>query len=450
MDKDYLINESTKALCSVCKTAVDGRIVFKDEQAWLQKFCPEHGEHLELLEASAAYHVSKKAYDKPGTDMKRYSEVKRGCPYDCGQHGVCTQHGQHACIGLIEITKACNMACGFCYASASDGTHLSLNQIEAMMDFYIDSEGGSAEILQISGGEPTLHPEILEIIRMARRKAIKYVMLNTNGLRIAEDEAFAAALAEFEGGFEVYLQFDDFDEGAQQQYRGGMSHEDKLSAIEHLSRHGVPVTLVATILKGVNDQAIGRLFKFALEKPYVRGINFQPIAFFGKATSAERAQHITISEIIRLLEAQTNGILRQSDIMPLPCNTDSIAISYLYRHKNGSFVPIMRNKKINDYLHMINNTFVFTIEESMVNAELCSCFKFFKDFKDIIPKQFHLKSKAEKIDYVNSNTFRISISAFVDHYNFNLRAMQKECVHVITEDLKKIPFSAYNMLHRKV
>lgn len=317
------------------------------------------------------------------------------------------------------------------------------------MDFYIDSEGGTAEILQISGGEPTLHPDILEIIRMARRKPIKYVMLNTNGLRIAQDEAFAAALAEFEGRFEVYLQFDGFSEAMYTQFRGGMALSDKLVAIDNLSRHGVPMTLVTTILKGINDQSMGKLFKFALDKPYVRGINFQPIAYFGSATEASRDYQITISEIIGLLEAQTSGILRQSDIIPLPCNSDSVAISYLYRHKNGGFIPIMRNKRIDDYLPMINNTFVFTIEESMLNAEVCSCFKFFKDFKEIIPKKFDRKTQAEKIAYVNNNTFRISISAFVDHYNFNLRAMQKECVHIITEDLKKIPFSAYNMIHRK-
>lgn len=449
MDKNYTIYEATKTLCSTCKKPIDGRIVFMADQVHIQKFCPEHGEHFELLEASIAYHLSKKEYDKPGTDMKRYSQVKMGCPFDCGSEGVCVQHGQHACIGLIEITKSCNMTCEFCYASATTGRHVDLSKVEEMMDFYIDSEGGEAEILQISGGEPTLHPDIIEIIRMARSKKIKYVMLNTNGLKIAEDEAFAAALSEFDGKFEVYLQFDGFNEAMYTQHRGGMDLKTKLQAIDNLTKYGVPVTLVSTILKGVNDSEIGKIFKFALDKHFVRGINFQPIAFFGKADQASKAHRITTSEIIRLLEAQTNGILKTTDIMPLPCNSDRVAISYLYRNKNGSFIPIMRNKKISDYIHMINNTFVFTVEESMINAELCNCFKFFKDFKGIIPKNFNAKTHEEKIDYVNNNTFRISISSFVDHYNFDLRSMQKECVHVITDELKKIPFSAYNMIHRK-
>lgn len=449
MDQDYIVYEGTKTLCSTCQKPIDGRIVLKAESAYIQKFCPEHGEHFEILEASAAYHLSKKNYDKPGTDMKRYSEVKNGCPFDCGQAGVCIQHGQHACIGLIEITTQCNMNCEFCYAPTSSHKHIELNQIEAMMDFYIDSEGGEAEILQISGGEPTLHPEIIEIIRMARRKPIKYVMLNTNGFKIAEDENFAKALSEFQGKFEVYLQFDGFSEHIYETYRGGSEVAVKLKAIQNLSKYGVPVTLVSTLLKGVNDGEIGKIFKFALETPYVRGINFQPIAFFGCAKSWDRSHRITVSEVIKQLEDQTSGIIRQSDVMPLPCNSDRVAISYLYKNKSGSFIPIMRNKKINDYIQMINNTFVFTVEESMLNAELCQCFKFFKDFKDIIPWNFNAKTQAEKMEYVNNSTFRISISSFVDPYNFDLKSMQKECVHVITEDLKKIPFSAYNMFHRK-
>ncbi len=449
MDHDYTIYEATKALCSVCEIPVDGRIVLKADGVYIQKFCPEHGEHLALLESSVAYHLSKKNYDKPGTDMKRYSQVKLGCPFDCGENGVCTQHGQHACIGLIEVTSQCNMKCTFCYAPMGEPRHIPLEKIEAMMDFYIDSEGGEAEILQISGGEPSLHPDIFEIIRMARRKAIKYVMLNTNGVKIAEDERFAKALAEFKGKFEVYLQFDGFSDEMDKNYRGNTGVHTKLKAIENLSKYGVPVTLVSTLLKGINEGEIGKLFKFAVETPYVRGINFQPIAFFGCAKEWDKSHRMTISEVIEQLEVQTNGIIRRSDVIPLPCNSDRIAISYLYKNKSGSFIPIMRNKKINDYIHMINNTFVFTVEEAMVNAELCQCFKFFKDFKEIIPWNFNSKTQTEKLDYVNNSTFRISISSFVDHYNFDLRSMQKECVHVITEDLKKIPFSAYNMFHRK-
>ncbi|MCJ7688322.1 MAG: radical SAM protein, partial [Clostridiaceae bacterium] len=141
---------------------------------------------------------------------KVYSKVEKGCPYDCGSSGICPQHDQHVCIALIEITTKCNLKCPLCFAVAGEGEFLSLDRIEKMMDFFIDSEYGQGEILQISGGEPTIHPDIIEIIRMAKSKNFKYVMLNTNGIRIAEDEEFASQLQQFIGGFEVYLQFDGF------------------------------------------------------------------------------------------------------------------------------------------------------------------------------------------------------------------------------------------------
>ena len=88
------------------------------------------------------------------------------------------------------------------------------------MDFFVDSEFGSAEILQISGVEPTMHPDIIEIIKLARTKNIKYILLNTNGLRIAADEKFVQELSQFTGGFEIYLQFDSFDDEVLEKLRG--------------------------------------------------------------------------------------------------------------------------------------------------------------------------------------------------------------------------------------
>lgn len=149
-------------------------------------------------------------------------------------------------------------------------------------------------------------------------------------------------------------------------------------------------------------------------------------------------------------------MLQVTDFIPLPCNVEKIAITYMYRSKDGSFIPITRDAKIDEYLHMINNTFVFSIEDALKNAgkslmnikTSCDCFKFLNDFKYIVPLNFFMKSKKEKVEYVENNTFRITVTSFIDKYNFDTKSMQKECVHIITEDLKKIPFSAYNILYR--
>lgn len=224
--------------------------------------------------------------------------------------------------------------------------------------------------------------------------------------------------------------------------------------------------------------AIGEIIDFGISTKYIRGVNFQPAAFFGRHPKINRGkawkaaagradthqagpvpeadlQRMTLSGVLNRIEKQTSGMIRKNDFIPLPCNVERVAITYLYKSKGG-FVPITRNVKIKDYLPIINNTFVFTIEDMLKEAgngllhfeNACECLKFLKDFKNIVPVNFGLKPKEERIEYVNDNTFRISVSSFVDAYNFDMKSMQKECVHIITPDLRRIPFSAYNMIYR--
>ena len=421
---------------------------------YILKYCSEHGEHIELLEEHFEYHKKKRHYDKPGTKMKIYTSVDKGCPYDCG---TCPQHDQHACIGLIEVTNKCNLRCPLCFANAGEGEFLPLEKIDKMLDFFLDSEYGNGEILQISGGEPTLHPDIIEFITMARYKGFKYVMLNTNGVRLSRDEEFVRELSQFTGGFEIYLQFDGFKETTYETLRGGNLLDVKKKAIENLSKYKIPITLVSAIAGEVNDDEVGQIFEFGLNTPYVRGINFQPQAFFGRTQDIGKTRsRVTLSGIIKRLEKQTNGLLKFDDFIPLPCNSEGVAITYLYRSSKGGFIPITRDSKIHEYTNLINNTFVFTIEDILKSAGksldsisgACDCFKFLKDFRHIVPFDFFMKSKEKKKEYIDENTFRISISSFIDSYNFTTRAMQKECVHVVTEDMRKIPFSAYNTIYR--
>ena len=453
-NRDYTFYEFTNSLCPICLETVPAKIIIKDKKVYLLKYCKTHGEQLELLEEDVEYHLKKKLYDKPGTPMKVHTKIEKGCPFDCG---TCPQHDQHACIGLIEVTNKCNLRCPLCYADAGEGAFLTLNNIEKMMDYFQDSEGGQAEILQISGGEPTIHPEIINILKMAKAKKFKYVMLNTNGLRIAEDEEFVRELQQFVGGFEVYLQFDGFKSSTYEQLRGENILDKKKKAIDNLAKYKIPTTLVSSISAGINDDEVGEIFSYGLKQPYVRGINYQPVSFFGRTALTAERNRVTLSGILKRLDQQTSGMLRLDDFIPLPCNVERVAITYMYRSSKGEFVPITRDARIQEYLHMINNTFIYTIEDAMKSVgkslrdinTTCDCFKFLNDFKQMVPFDFFWKSKEQKIDYVDQNTFRVSVSSFLDAYNFDMKSMQKECVHVITKDLRKIPFSAYNIIHRK-
>lgn len=450
MNRDYIYHGFTKTICSKCGSLIDGKIIYNRKGVFLLKNCPSCGDHFELLEEDWEYHLQKYKYDKPGTKSSVQTNRLKGCPYDCG---LCENHDQHTCIGLIEITKRCNLGCPMCYANSSESGDLTLNCIEKMMDFYMEAESDGAELLQISGGEPTLHPDILAVIEMAKGKGFKYVMLNTNGIRIAEDEDFVRELTKFRGGFEVYLQFDGLDDNVYSKLRGKNLAGVKKQAIANLSKYNVPTTLVATIENGVNDHLCGEILVYGMNQACVRGVNFQPLGYYGNTIPTQ--DRVTLSGVLNRIENQTNKMIKTSDFIPLPCNVERVAITYLFRDKKG-FIPITRDRDLSEFKDLIGNTFVFTVEDTLKNFNnnskifnISTCCDLIDDIKKYLPKNFILKSKEEKMKFVDESTFRISVSSFVDKYNFDMKSMQKECVHIITPDLNRIPFSAYNMLHRK-
>ncbi len=453
--REYEFLETTVSLCSTCKKRADGKIIQKDDKIYVLKYCLEHGEQEEILEEDAAYYRHRMEYNKPGNVCKTQTVWKKGCPFDCG---LCPSHEQHTCIGLIEVTDKCNMACPTCYANSGVGDFLPVETIDRMLDFFLETENGVADILQISGGEPTIHPDILEIVKLAQSKGIKYVLLNTNGLRLATDEPFVAELAKLNKGFEIYMQFDGFDPNTYKRLRGGQFLEVKKRAIENLQKHGIPLTLVGTIERGVNDHEIGHIIEYGLNTPGVRGINFQPVTYFGRYPhDVNIKDRITLTGILNKIEEQTSGLLLKKDFIPLPCNVDRVALSYLYRSPNKSYMPIFRDMDVRGMLPAIRNTFKFDpddffadFKESLKKDQesCCGLTELFTAVKRFIPKSYWIWPEEKKRVFLTENTFRISISSFIDVYNFDLKSMQKECVHTITPDLKKIPFSAYNMLHR--
>lgn len=447
--------DCTVSLCPHCLKRIDAKTVIREEKVFLLKYCPEHGEQEEILEEDAAYYMRRMEYNKVGTASKTQTGRGEGCPFDCG---LCPEHDQHSCIGLIEVTSGCDLCCPTCYASSEGaGKYLSLEKIGEMLDFFVDSEGGSAEILQISGGEPTTHPQIIDIIKLCRTKNIQYVMLNTNGLRIAEDEEFVKELSQFKGKFEVYLQFDGFKKSTYEHLRGRDLSEVKRKAIENLSSHKVPMTLVSTIERGINDDEIGAIVSYGMETSGVRGVNFQPLAFFGRRREGSQADRITMTGVIKGIDSQMAGIVRREDFIPLPCNVDRVSFTYFYR-RGKDLIPLTREIDVRECLPAIRNTFKFNPEDflkdlagtAMKKKCCCNSLSLLDKVRDLMPMSYFLKSEEEKLDFVTENTFRISISSFVDAYNFDMKSMKKECVHVITPDLKRIPFSAYNMIHRKI
>ena len=448
--EDDRVLETTVSLCPECRNRVPATLVRRRGSVYLVKQCPHHGRQTELREANADYYESRTAFDKPGTASVVQTAVRRGCPFDCG---LCPDHRQHTCIGLIEINEACELECPECYTGGRTGPALSVDQAARMMDAFVAAENGHAEVLQISGGEPTLHPQLIDVLKQAKARPIQYVLLNTNGLRLAEDRRLVSELAALMPHLEVYQQFDGMESSSHLALRGRDLHRQKLQAVENLTAQGIPVTLVATVRKHANDHEIGAILRYATRTPGVRGVNFQPLALFRAAPAPVRAGRITLTEILQAIERQTGGEYRFSDFVPLPCNVERVALTFCYRERDR-LVPITRHVDVREHLSVIDNTFAFNADEYLARAgdpaaALCGCMRaFLARLRPIIPADLGARSVPERVTHFNRNVFRISVSSFVDLYDFDLKSMQRECVHVITPDLRRIPFSAYNLFHR--
>src|SRR5919106_2327774 len=180
VDRDEVFLEYTKSICPVCKAVVDGEVNVRDGRVYLRKRCPDHGSFEALVYSDAEMYLDIQRFNKPGTlPLATQTEVCDGCPLDCG---LCPDHKQHACLGIIEVNTACNLDCPLCFADSGhqpDGFSLTLEQVAAGLDAFVRAEG-DPEAVMLSGGEPTIHPRILDFVVMAIDRGIPLVTLNTN------------------------------------------------------------------------------------------------------------------------------------------------------------------------------------------------------------------------------------------------------------------------------
>jgi len=256
--RPYLFYDIAISICSTCYRKVEAKTIFQDGNVYMLKRCPEHGHERVLIADDVDYYRRcREVFIKPPEMPLVYNTpVKWGCPYDCG---LCTDHEQHSCLTLIEICDYCNLRCPVCYAASGPERQQfrDLLLIEKMLDAVVRNEG-QPDVVQISGGEPTMHPEFFKIVELAKARPIRHLMVNTNGVRIAQDEEFVKQLAEYAEDFEVYLQFDSFEREPLMQLRGADLRRVRMDALEKLNRYNISTNLVVTLKKGLNDHEIGK------------------------------------------------------------------------------------------------------------------------------------------------------------------------------------------------
>jgi uncharacterized radical SAM superfamily Fe-S cluster-containing enzyme len=424
------------------------KIEIDRQNVYYLKRCPEHGVQKTLVSTDAAYFRSCKDYIKPGDlPLKFQSSTHYGCPYDCG---LCPDHEQHSCLALIEVNENCNLSCPVCFAESSPArpTHRSLAEIEAMLETLVASEG-QPDLVQISGGEPTIHPQIIEILKLAKAKPIRHIMLNTNGIRIARDPDFVGALADLRPGFEVYLQFDSLRRDALENLRGADLRRVREDALANLEKAGVSTTLVCVVKKGVNDGEIGEIVRHALNYSCVRGVTFQPVQDAGRNVGFDKNRdRVVLTDIRR--EIGTSGVFDTSDVIPLPCNPDQIAIGYGLR--NGREVtPITRLIPKEQLLTSAPNAITFEHSPELRSKlfDLLSLASSGERTKTVLGDLLCCLPQVEvPCDLGYDKIFRVVIVQFLDRFNFCIAAVKRSCIHFVTPERKIIPFDTYNLFYR--
>ena len=446
--RDYIYYDYTKSLCPECLELCDAKIVFQDAKVFMLKYCRTHGDSKVMIADDVEYYKQIRNFNKQSEmPLKFNSKVHYGCPYDCG---LCTDHEQHSCLTIIEVTDRCNLSCPTCYAMSSPnyGRHRTLEEINKMMDVVVANEG-EPDVIQISGGEPTVHPDFFKILDLAKTKPIKHLMVNTNGIRIAKDINFVEKLASYMPDFEIYLQFDSFNPEVLEKLRGEDLTEVRKKALENLNQFNVSTTLVVTLQKGLNDHEIGEILDFALKQKCVRGVTFQPTQVAGRNDNySDQAGRITLTEVRRKIYEQY-PLFTPEDLIPVPCNPDALCMAYALK-LDDQVIPMTHLINPDDLLNNSKNTIVFEHDEQLKQHMLnlfstgvsVDCAEdTFGELMCCLPRV-----QSDHLNY--NNLFRIIIMNFMDPLDFDVRAVKKSCVHIVSDKMKIIPFETMNIFYR--
>ena len=445
--RPYIFYGQTQSLCEECLAVVPTKILFQNGNVYYQKRCLEHGVQKTLVSTDIEYFKRCKTYLKPGDMPQTFqTSINKGCPHDCG---LCPDHEQHSCLALFEIIDECNMQCPVCFANSAPGkgNPRSMQDIEIMLQTLLASEQ-QPDLVQVSGGEPTLHPQLMPILRRLKASPIRHLMLNTNGIRIARDPQLVAELATLKPGFEVYLQFDSLRAAALHNIRGQDMRNIRLQALEKLEQYNISTTLVCVVRKGINDHEISEIIQFAQQWKCVRGITFQPVQDAGRNTGSKEGNRITLSEIrSRIIDA--DNPFTDSDMIPLPCHPENIAIGYGIK-LGGEIMPVTGLLPREELLKGVDNTITFEKSAGLKDAflKLFSLDACSEQTTENLQTLLCCLPRIQSEGLTYENVFRIVIMSFMDRYDFDVGSVKRSCTHFVEPNGKIYPFDTWNLFYR--
>jgi uncharacterized radical SAM superfamily Fe-S cluster-containing enzyme len=429
----------TRSRCPVCHAECPGEVWkigdAKQQRVFLRRQCAEHGEAEVCIASDARFYWLAQGDSQNGCCGGNACSADDGAVR--GTLGRNATPGESAgkveklstCLALIEIVNSCNLACPTCFADSPRSTQVDavpLAELQARIQGVIDRKGG-IEILQLSGGEPTLHPQFAELLAwLHANPGIDYVLLNTNGVRLAHDDAFLDQLGKTfrYGKFQLYLQFDGPQEAGQRMLRGADLRETRRRAIERCGALNIPITLAMTVTPE-NLAHVWEAVEFGLAYPNIRGVAFQPMFSSGRAP--EVATRLNTADIILAAVEQAAGRLRYEDFTPLPCGDPNCAtIGYLLK-ANGRTYSVSEFVDFGKVQGFLRDKVRYSLEDLLQ----CGC------------ESEPLGALLKEFELNETNTFRLFIKPFMDAGTWDEDRIDRCCTHVIRPDGKLDSFCRY-------
>ena len=471
------IIKKTRSLCPECLKVLEAIVYEKNNVVYIKKACQEHGEYSDVYWSDYQLYkwFEKWSYIGDGLQNPRTESLK-GCPYDCG---ICPSHKSHTVLAIIDVTNRCNLTCPICFAYAGAVGYVyepSKEQIKAMLKNLRSNKPVPADALQYSGGEPTVRRDLPELVAMAKEAGIKHVEVNTNGVVLSRNIDFFKKLIEA-GTSTIYLQFDGLSDDIYVKTRGVPLLDVKLKVVENARKLGFDsIVLVVTLVRGVNDHAMGDIVRFAARNSdVVRGINVQPVSICGRIDREGRERmRITIPDFMKLCEEQTDGAIKVKDFRPV---TWPIPIS-----KAVGALKKRRYIEFTAHPHCGAATF-FIAEDGGKRIKAINRLADVDKFAEAMWKAYEEAAKGHRIrarikmlgslrhvkgSLLRSLMLNVLISGtygalgkvmrrmvllgcmhFMDLYNFDLERINRCCIHYATVDGRIIPFCTMNSIHRQ-
>lgn len=436
----------TESLCPVCLQRIAAERVERNGRVFLKKTCPQHGSYEVCIWQGAPDYS---AWTKGATDAEPDSYATgtdKGCPFDCG---LCPAHRQKTCCVLLEVTDRCNLRCPICFASAPDVCVAKAEPTLQVIGQWYDKllRSGGPYNIQLSGGEPTLRDDLPEIIALGRKKGFSFFQVNTNGLRLADDAAYVKRL-KGAGLNCAFLQFDGLTDIVYEQLRGTPLLAAKKRAIDMCRWFGIGVVLVPTLVPGVNDDQIGELLQFAAANmPAVRGVHFQPISYLGRYPHLPQDEdRLLIPDILRAIEAQTQGKMRVSDFNP-----PSGEHAHCSFHGNflvaadGSWRALQNNSRRQCCGPSAPDGNGAVQARKFVARQWSAALECSQKEDEQVSDVGDLSSMDTFLARAGAYTLVVSGMAFQDVWNLDLERLKQCFLHVMNSDGRLIPFCAYNL-----